>query len=214
MRLILLGAPGVGKGTQGALLAERHGLRRIATGDILREAVRNETELGRQARQYMDAGELVPDHLILGLIREVLTDMGSGFILDGFPRTIQQAESLDGMLDDLDIELDAVVVLEAPDDTLVKRISGRRSCPACGAVYNVHYDPPATDDVCDRCGDALVQRADDREETVLNRLRVYRRQTEPLIRYYHDSDVRVETIDGHMDVDQVQDAIATALAVA
>jgi adenylate kinase len=214
MRLILLGAPGVGKGTQGALLAERHGLRRVATGDILREAVRNETPLGRHARQYMEAGELVPDDLILEMIREVLADTDSGFILDGFPRTIQQAESLDGMLDDMGIELDAVVVLEAPDDTLVKRISGRRSCARCAAVYNVHYDPPRTPDLCDRCGGELVQRTDDREETVLHRLRVYRRQTEPLIQYYHRSDVTVETVDGHRSVDQVQDAIENALAVA
>jgi adenylate kinase len=214
MRLILLGAPGVGKGTQGALLAERHGLRRVATGDILREAVRNETPLGRHARQYMEAGELVPDDLILEMIREVLADTDSGFILDGFPRTIQQAESLDGMLDDMGIELDAVVVLEAPDDTLVKRISGRRSCARCAAVYNVHCDPPRTPDLCDRCGGELVQRTDDREETVLHRLRVYRRQTEPLIQYYHRSDVTVETVDGHRSVDQVQDAIENALAVA
>jgi adenylate kinase len=214
MRLILLGAPGVGKGTQGARLAEQHGLQRIATGDILREAVRTGTELGRKARQYMDAGELVPDDLILDLIREVLADTDAGFILDGFPRTIQQAESLDDMLEEMGLELDAIVVLEAPDDVLVKRISGRRSCPACGAVYNIHFNPPAHPDQCDRCGGALVQRADDREETVLNRLRVYRRQTEPLIRFYHDSHVRVETVDGHKEARSVQAAIENALAVA
>jgi adenylate kinase len=214
MRLILLGAPGVGKGTQGALLAERHGLVRVSTGDILREAVRTGSELGRQARRYMDAGELVPDHLILEMIRGVLADTDSGFILDGFPRTIQQAESLDDMLEELGMEIDAVIVLEAPDDTLVKRISGRRSCPKCGAVFNVHFDPPAREDECDRCGTELVQRADDQEETVLNRLRVYRRQTEPLIRHYHDSPARVETLDGHRDVAEVQDAIESALAAA
>jgi adenylate kinase len=214
MRLILLGAPGVGKGTQGALMAEEHGLQRIATGDILRAAVRNETDLGRQARQYMDAGELVPDHLILEMIREVLANADAGFILDGFPRTIQQAESLDEMLDELGLELDGVVVLEAPDDALVRRISGRRSCGGCGAIYNVHTDPPREHEVCDRCGAELVQRADDQEETVLNRLRVYRRQTEPLIRYYQDSDTPVVTVDGHQDVGQVQGAIQHALAAA
>jgi adenylate kinase len=211
MRLILLGAPGVGKGTQGALLAERHGLERIATGDILRTAVREETELGMKARQYMDAGELVPDDLILGLIREVLTDRAQGFVLDGFPRTIQQAEGLDRMLADVGIELDAVVVLEAPDDVLVKRISGRRSCPGCGAVYNVHFEPPARPEACDRCGTALVQRVDDREDTVQNRLQVYRRQTEPLVRFYQESAVPVRVVDGYRSVDQVQDAIRKAL---
>jgi adenylate kinase len=214
VRLILLGAPGVGKGTQGALLAERHGLERIATGDILRQAVRDQTELGRKARRYMDAGELVPDHLILEMLRDVLADARHGFVLDGFPRTIQQAESLDRTLAELGEEVDAVVVLEAPDPVLVGRISGRRSCSGCGAVYNVHREPPRHPDVCDRCGGALVQREDDREETVLNRLRVYRRQTEPLIRYYQDAGTRVEVVDGDQPVHEVQADIGQALAPA
>jgi adenylate kinase len=212
MRLILLGAPGAGKGTQGALLAKRHGLQRIVTGDILRTAVRNDTALGREARRFMDAGELVPDALILEMLREALADAGSGFIMDGFPRTLDQARSLDHTLEDMGLELDAVLVLEAPDDVLVKRISGRRSCPECGAVYNIYLEPPSQPDTCDRCGATLVQRADDSEETVLNRLRVYRRQTRPLIEYYRDAGVRVQTLDGHRPVDEVQGAIEQTLA--
>jgi adenylate kinase len=212
MRLILLGAPGAGKGTQGALLAKKHGSQRIVTGDILRAAVRNDTSLGRQARRFMDAGELVPDALILEMLREVLADAGAGFIMDGFPRTLDQARSLDHTLEDMGLELDAVLVLEAPDDVLVKRISGRRSCPECGAVYNIYLEPPSQPDTCDRCGATLVQRADDSEETVLNRLRVYRRQTRPLIEYYRDAGVSVQTLDGHRPVDEVQDAIEQTLA--
>jgi adenylate kinase len=212
MRLILLGAPGAGKGTQGALLAKKHGLQRIVTGDILRTAVRNDTALGREARRFMDAGELVPDALILEMLREVLGDAGSGFIMDGFPRTLDQARSLDHTLEDMGLELDAVLVLEAPDDVLVKRISGRRSCPECGAVYNIYLEPPSQPDTCDRCGATVVQRADDSEETVLNRLRVYRRQTRPLIEYYRAGGVSVQILDGHRPVDEVQDAIEQTLA--
>lgn len=212
MRLILLGAPGAGKGTQGALLAEKHGLQRIVTGDILRAAVRNRTPLGLEARRFMDAGELVPDDLILGMLREVLGDAAAGFIMDGFPRTIDQARNLGETLEDMGLDLDAVLVLEAPDDVLVRRISGRRSCPECGAIYNIYLEPPSEPDVCDRCGGRLVQRADDSEETVLNRLRVYRRQTRPLIEYYRAAGVSVEILDGHRPVEEVQDTIDQVLA--
>jgi adenylate kinase len=212
MRLILLGAPGAGKGTQGALLAKSHGLDRIVTGDILRKAVRDQTDLGLEARRYMDAGELVPDHLILDMIREVLEGTDRGFVMDGFPRTIEQAERLDDALAAMDLALDAVLVLNAPEDVVVRRISGRRSCPQCGAVYNIYYDPPGQEGVCDSCGAGLVQRADDREETVLNRMRVYRQETQPLIQYYRDSDVPVKVFDGHRTVDEVQDALEDALA--
>jgi adenylate kinase len=211
MRLILLGAPGAGKGTQGALLAKRHGLDRIVTGDILRQAVRNETDLGREARRYMEAGELVPDPLILDMLREVLAENRDGFIMDGFPRTLEQARSLDETLRDMALAVDAVVVLDVPDDVVVKRIAGRRSCPQCGAVYNVHFDPPGTDGVCDRCGAALVQRPDDREETVLNRMRVYRRETRPLIAYYQDGEPDVHVVDADRPVDEVQDRIQQAV---
>jgi adenylate kinase len=211
MRLILLGAPGAGKGTQGALLAKRHNVQRIVTGDILRAAVRDDTELGREARRYMDAGELVPDHLILDMLREVLAGANGGFIMDGFPRTLEQATSLDATLHDMGLAVDDVVVLDVPDEVVVKRIAGRRSCPQCGTVYNVYFEPPSVSDVCDRCGAALVQRADDREDTVLNRMRVYRRQTQPLIEYYQDGEPNVHMMDADRPVDQVHEAINRAI---
>lgn len=211
-RLILLGAPGAGKGTQGALLAEAQGLRQISTGDILRDAVRRDTPLGREAKRFMDAGELVPDHLILAMVKDVVAGIDTGFVLDGFPRTIEQARGLDLLLEELGIELDGVVVLDVPDDELVKRISGRRSCPSCKAVYNVFFDPPATPGVCDRCGATLVERPDDDAATVGRRLEVYRRQTEPLIAYYEASPVPVTTIDGRQGMDAVQTAIREAIA--
>ncbi len=207
MNLIILGAPGAGKGTQGALLAERKSLRQISTGDLLRDAVRRGTELGRKAQSYMNAGELVPDDIILGLAREVIEDTAGGFILDGFPRTIAQAEALDPMLADLERPLDGVVVLDVPDEVLVQRISGRRSCPDCKAVFNVYFDPPAAEGVCDDCGAALTHRADDEPDTVRRRLEVYRAQTEPLIAYYQASGTPVYYVDGRQGVDAVADAI-------
>lgn len=212
MRLILLGAPGAGKGTQGALLANQHGLRRIVTGDILRNAVEEDTPLGRKARRFMDAGELVPDDLIIDMLREVLAEAHDGFVLDGFPRTLEQARSLDRTLAEMGLELDAVVVLDVPQEVLVRRLSGRRSCPRCGAIHNIYFDPPAKPGTCDRCGAELVQRADDQEDTVLHRLHVYRRQTRPLIDYYGDRGVRVEIVDGHRAVEDVQSTIVDVLA--
>lgn len=212
MRIILLGAPGAGKGTQGALLAKNHEVERISTGDLLREAVRNGTELGRQAKQYMDAGELVPDAVILGMVKEVLADLEGGFILDGFPRTVDQADGLRGILADLALALDAVAVIKVSDEELVKRLSGRRSCPECNAVYNVHFDPPEQDGICDECGAELVQRSDDQPETVKNRIDVYNRQTHPLIDYYEQSDVPVKYVDGEGDVDAIYAELEDALA--
>jgi adenylate kinase len=213
MRLILLGAPGAGKGTQGALLAEAYGLDRVVTGDILRQAVREGTELGREAKRYMDAGELVPDPLIIEMLKTVLARAENGFVMDGFPRTLEQARSFDHTLDEMGLELDAVLVLDAPEDVVVKRISGRRSCPQCGAVYNVHLDPPDEGGVCDRCGGTLTQRADDREETVLNRLRVYREETRPLIEHYRKAAVPVTTVDANRPVDEVQADLRGVLPV-
>jgi adenylate kinase len=207
MRLILLGAPGAGKGTQGALLANRLGIQRIVTGDILRTAVREDTLLGREARRYMDAGELVPDALIIDMLREVLAGSGNGFIMDGFPRTLDQAVSLDGTLRDMDLDLDAVIVLDVPEDVLVKRISGRQACPRCGAVYNVYFEPPPQPGTCDRCGAELAQRADDQEDTVLHRLQVYHQQTRPVIDHYQTRGTPVEVVDGHRPVEDVQAAI-------
>jgi adenylate kinase len=213
MDLILVGPPGAGKGTQGALLAKRFGLERLSTGDVLREEVRAGTPLGREAQRYMNAGELVPDGVLIGMVRGYLETRGdTGVIFDGFPRTEPQAAALDALLLELGRTLRAVLVLEVSDEALVKRLSGRRSCPACGAVYNVHFDPPAEADRCTRCGSALVQREDDRESTVRRRLEVYRAQTAPLIAYYQRSATPVEFLPGDRPVEQVQEALVEALA--
>lgn len=204
MDLILFGPPGAGKGTQGALLAERFGLQRLSTGDLLREAVRQGTPLGQEAKRYMNAGELVPDSVLIGLVREYLAGVSDGVIFDGFPRTRPQAEALDALMAELGRQLEAVVVLQVDDEALIRRLSGRRSCPACGAVFNVHFDPPASAGRCDNCGAELVQRADDAESTVRRRLEVYGEQTAPLIDYYDASPVRVERIAGDRSVDEVQ----------
>jgi adenylate kinase len=204
VNLVLFGPPGAGKGTQGTVLAEKRGLMKISTGDILRDAVRAGTTLGLEARKFMDAGELVPDTVILGLVREAIQDAGSGFIMDGFPRTIAQAEGVDRMLGEMDKSIDAVIVLEVPDEALVKRLSGRRSCPNCGAVYNVYFDKPKTAEKCDRCDSDLVHRADDRRDTVVRRLEVYKEQTSPIIDYYKQQGADVNFIDGDRDIDEVQ----------
>lgn len=215
MNLILLGAPGAGKGTQGSLLAERYGSARISTGDLLREAIHGGTPLGQQAKAYVDAGELVPDDVILGLVREVLTrgDAAAerGAVFDGFPRTVVQAEELDTLLEQLDRPLDAVIVIDVPDDVLVKRLSGRRSCAECGAVYNIYFEPPRVAGRCDVCGGALVERADDDAATVRRRLEVYREQTAPLVAYYRSGDTPVHHVDGDRPVDDVRRAIVQAL---
>jgi adenylate kinase len=204
MNLVLFGPPGAGKGTQGTVLAETRGLLKISTGDILRDAVRAGTSLGTEAKKFMDAGELVPDSVILGLVREAIQDAGNGFIMDGFPRTIAQAEGVDRMLGDLKNAIDAVVVLDVPDEALVKRLSGRRSCPQCGAVYNVYFDKPKTDELCDRCQSKLVQRADDQRDTVVRRLEVYQQQTSPIIDYYKKQGADVHFIKGDRGIDEVQ----------
>jgi adenylate kinase len=167
-------------------LAARFGVPKYATGDILREAVRRGTPLGSDAKRYMDAGELVPDEVVLGLVHEALIapEAGEGFILDGFPRTVAQAEGLEGLLEERELGLDAVVYFDVPEEELIKRLAGRRVCPSCGAVFNVHSDPPAVDGICDKCGSELETREDDREETVRVRLRVYHEHTEPLLRWY------------------------------
>jgi len=209
--VILLGPPGVGKGTQGALLGESLGWMRIATGDLLRDARREGTPLGKQAQAFMDAGELVPDGLILDLVRETISGFSPavGVILDGFPRTIAQAEGLDTMLPQLGRRVDRVVVLEAPTDVLVKRISGRRSSPS-GQVYNVFFNPPRIDGICDVTGESLEQRADDREDTVRRRLEVYLDQTKPLIEYYERGSASVIRIDGDRPMVEVQSDVRYA----
>jgi adenylate kinase len=209
MNLILFGPPGAGKGTQGELLAGRFGIRRLSTGDMLRDAVRDGTPLGLEARRYMDAGELVPDTVILGLIRDTLAaDPEAGFLFDGFPRTIPQARELDRLLDGLGAPLEAVLVLEVPDETITQRLAGRRWCTGCGRVFNVHSDPSGREGVCDACGGELVQRDDDREETVRRRLDVYRSQTEPVLEYYRSGSTPVQAVDGDRTVDAVQQDLA------
>lgn len=213
MNVILLGPPGVGKGTQGVLLAEGKDWKHIATGDILRAHRREETALGQEAQKYMDAGELVPDALIVAMVKDTLAAMPSdrGVVFDGFPRTVPQAEALDEVMEDLGRQVDRVVVLEADDDVLVKRIAGRRSCPECGSVYNVYFNPPEQEGVCDKCGASLVHRPDDNPETVQNRLDVYKAQTEPLIRFYEGREGVLVRIPGEGGVDEIQEAIRAAL---
>jgi adenylate kinase len=186
MRIILLGPPGAGKGTQAKLLIERLGVPQISTGDMLRAAVKAGTPLGREAKAYMDRGALVPDGVIIGLVRERLqsADCIRGYILDGFPRTVAQAEALEKTLLDLRLSLDHVLCLEVPPEDLVVRIAGRRTCRVCGAMFHVRFSPAKRDGVCDACGGETYQRDDDREDTVRRRLEVYAQQTEPLVRFF------------------------------
>ncbi|HYH83281.1 MAG TPA: adenylate kinase [Longimicrobium sp.] len=208
MDLILLGAPGAGKGTQGALLAERLGVPKIATGDMLRDAVRAGTELGREAKAFMDAGDLVPDAVILGMVRERLEqpDAAGGAIFDGYPRNAAQAQSLDEMLRGIGRAIDAVVYLEVDDDAIVRRMSGRRTDPETGSVYHVEHNPPPAE-IAPRC----VIRPDDVEETVRNRLQVYRKNTAPLVEHYRAAGVPVHTLDGDRSIDAVQAEIVERL---
>ena len=204
--LILFGPPGAGKGTQGALLAERFGLLRLSTGDVLRDARQRGTPLGLEAQRFMDAGELVPDSVILGIVRDYLRGPAAdrGVIFDGFPRTLPQARSLDGLLAEIGRRLRAVLVLEVDDETLIRRLSGRRWCPSCGAVYNIYFEPPREEQRCDVCGATLMQRPDDAADTVRRRLDVYREQTAPLLDYYDAAPVAVWRVNGDHSVDEVQ----------
>jgi adenylate kinase len=205
MVVVLLGPPGVGKGTQAVRLVDEMSAAHVSTGDLLRAARREGTELGRLAQGFMDRGELVPDGLILDLVRDHLAGLGDDVdvLFDGFPRTTDQATGLDEVLAASGRQVDAVVLFEAPSETLVKRLSGRRSCPECGAVYNVFFGPPARDGVCDRCGGTLVHRADDNEETVQRRLQVYLDQTAPLITFYDGHGARLTRIAADRDVDDI-----------
>jgi len=186
MHLIFLGPPGAGKGTIAAKIKEAYGIAHISTGDILRENVKQGTPLGKLAERYMQAGDLVPDDIIVEMVENRLQepDCSEGFILDGFPRTLPQAEALDRILEKLKTKVDAVILLEVDDETIVKRLSGRRVCPKCGAIYNVSFNPPKADSLCDHCGERVIQRNDDKEEVVRQRLAVYRERTAPLIDYY------------------------------
>ncbi|ADQ05014.1 adenylate kinase [Caldicellulosiruptor owensensis OL] len=186
MRLILLGAPGAGKGTQAEYLSKRFSIPHISTGDILRENVKNETELGKKAKEYMDKGLLVPDEIVIEIVKDRIAkeDCKNGFLLDGFPRTIAQAEALDRVLQELGQKIDKVLNIEVPDEKILERMSGRRICKNCGASFHIIYRPPQKEGICDICGGELYQREDDKEETVKKRLEVYHAQTQPLIDYY------------------------------
>ena len=188
MRVVLLGAPGVGKGTQADRIASQYRVAKISTGDLLREAVRSRATLGLEAKSYMDQGNLVPDAVVIGLVREKLADpsCASGFVLDGFPRTVPQAEALAAVLASKGVMLDRVVNFQVSREDVVRRLSGRRSCPKCQATFHVDFAPPRVNEVCDRCGEPLVQRSDDRRDAIEMRLKVYDEQTAPLVRYYDE----------------------------
>lgn len=198
MNIVLLGAPGAGKGTQGQKLVEEYGIAHISTGDLLRAAVKAQSELGKQAKAYMDAGQLVPDQLVIDLVKERLAepDAQKGFMLDGFPRNIAQAETLDGELKDMGVELDAALLVDVPFDVIVERLSSRRTCRACG------YTAPAGTDTCPRCGGEMYQRDDDKPETISKRLDTYQNQTQPLIDYYKGHGI-LKAVDGNRAVDEV-----------
>lgn len=215
MKLILIGPPGAGKGTQAKMLTERFGIPQIATGDILRGAVQAGTALGRQAREFMDAGALVPDEVVIGIVRERLqqADCKAGFILDGFPRTVAQADALQVSLGTMGLKLDRVISLTVDADALVARLTGRRTCRACGRGFHVSFDPPRVADICDACGGELYQRDDDREETIRKRLGVYSQQTSPLIDYYRQAGLLVE-LDGMQAIAAVQQQLLDALQAA
>lgn len=210
MRLIMLGAPGAGKGTQAEVLSERFGIPAISTGAIIRQAIKNGTDVGLKAKSYIDKGQLVPDEAVIGIIKERLAedDCKNGFILDGFPRTIAQAEALD----EFGIEIDTALSLEVDDEIIVKRLSGRRECSACGATYHVESKPSAKDGECDKCGAPLTTRKDDKPETIIARLEVYHEQTEPLKDFY-DKKGKLLKVEGKDTVAATTDAVVEALGL-
>ncbi len=212
MRLIMLGAPGAGKGTQAAKVAEAYGIPHISTGDIFRANIKGGTALGKKAKEFMDAGKLVPDELVCDLVADRIAreDCQKGYVLDGFPRTIPQAEALEKAAADLGTRIDYAVDIEVPDDAIVERMSGRRACLKCGATYHVLYNPPKEEGICDVCGSELVQRADDKPETVKTRLSVYHEQTQPLIDFYQGKGV-LATVDGTLPMEEVFAAIRDRL---
>ena len=212
MRMVFLGPPGSGKGTQAKKLVEKYSLAHIATGDILRRAVKDETELGSSAKKFVDAGELVPDEIILGIIKEELTGISEGFIFDGFPRTLAQAEGLDGILCELGVNIDYVISLKVADETIIDRLVSRRLCKNCGFEFNLKTRPPKIEGVCDRCGGGLFQRTDDTVEVINNRLLVYRQKTEPIEDYYRKKGILVE-IDGDKDFNEVFGSISEMVGV-
>lgn len=212
MKIIMLGAPGAGKGTQAKMIADKYSVPHISTGDIFRANIKNGTQLGMEAKEYMDQGLLVPDELTVKILldRVAQEDCKNGYVLDGFPRTIPQAEVLDKALAELGDEIDYAINVDVPDENIVKRMSGRRACLACGATFHMEHVPPKQEGICDRCGKELVLRDDDKAETVLNRLSVYHDQTQPLIEFYSSKGV-LKTVDGTKPMQEVFDSIVTIL---
>lgn len=212
MKIIMLGAPGAGKGTQAKKIAEKYGIPHISTGDIFRANIKSGTELGRQAKEYMDQGALVPDELTIGMLmdRIQMEDCKKGYVLDGFPRTIPQAESLKDALFKRGQKIDYAINVDVPDENIIKRMAGRRACISCGATYHIVYNPSKVADVCDVCGARLVLRDDDKPETVKKRLAVYHDRTQPLIEYYKEAGVLVN-VDGTQELNKVFSDIAAIL---
>ena len=212
MKIIMLGAPGAGKGTQAKMIADKYGVPHVSTGDIFRANIKNGTELGMEAKKYMDQGLLVPDELTVKILLDRVSqpDCKNGYVLDGFPRTIPQAEVLDKALAELGESIDYAIDVDVPDENIVKRMSGRRACVSCGATYHVVHVPPKKEGICDRCGSELILRDDDKPETVKNRLDVYHKQTQPLIVFYTKKGV-LKTVDGTVDMQDVFKAIVAIL---
>ena len=213
MKIIMLGAPGAGKGTQAKQIAAKYQIPHISTGDIFRANIKNGTELGKKAKTYMDQGALVPDELTCDLVVDRIQqdDCANGFVLDGFPRTIPQAEALDAALKKLNQTMDYAIDVDVPDDNIVNRMGGRRACVNCGATYHVVHIPPKTEGICDKCNSELILRDDDKPETVKNRLDVYHKQTQPLIDFYSEKGV-LKSVDGTVDMKDVFSAIVDILA--
>lgn len=212
LRLMVMGPPGAGKGTQAEGIVEKLGIPHISTGDMFRKAIKEGTDLGKEAKRYMDDGKLVPDEVTVGIVRERLgeKDCSQGFLLDGFPRTVAQAEALENILSDLGIALDAVINIAVARENLLERLTGRRVCKGCGSTYHVMFNPPQKEEVCDQCGGELYQRSDDTEATVANRLDVYEAQTAPLIDYYERKGI-LKNVDGSREIGQVLVEIGTVL---
>ena len=214
MKIIMLGAPGAGKGTQAKKIAEKYSIPHISTGDIFRANIKEGTELGKKAKEYMDKGALVPDELVCDLVVDRISqeDAKNGYVLDGFPRTIPQAEALDAALTKIGEKIDYAIDVDVPDDNIINRMSGRRACVACGGTYHIEFNPTKVEGVCDACGGQLILRDDDQPETVKNRLKVYHEQTQPLIEYYTKKDI-LKSVDGTQDMSKVFDSIVGILEV-
>ncbi len=212
MKIIMLGAPGAGKGTQAKMIAEKFNIPHISTGDIFRANIKNGTELGKKAKEFMDKGQLVPDELTVEILldRVAADDCKNGYVLDGFPRTIPQADVLDKELTKLGDKVDFAINVDVPDENIVRRMSGRRACLKCGATYHIEHIPPKQEGICDKCGSELVQRDDDKPETVQNRLSVYHEQTQPLIDYYNKKNI-LKSVDGTKDMQEVFSDIVNIL---